>query len=50
MKKMYNQPTTDVLSVNTERMMNDIIKVSINGGSGEEHPVAGAPSRSTSPF
>ena len=42
MKKMYNKPITEVLSVNTERMMSDI-NVSINGGSGNEHPQAGAP-------
>ena len=49
MKKMYKQPETEILSVNTERMMNDI-NVSVNGGSGEEHPVASAPKRRTSPF
>ena len=48
MKKMYKQPKTEILSVNTGRMMNDI-NVSINGGSGEEHPVAGAPKRKRIP-
>ncbi len=41
--KAYNQPTTEVLAVNTEHMMNDL-NVSVNpsgGGPG----VAGAPGR-----
>jgi len=43
--KMYNKPTTEILSVNTERMMQDV-KVSINQGT-EQHPVAGAPRHGT---
>ena len=40
MKKMYNQPQTDVTVVNTEHMMQDL-NVSINGGgSGEQHAPA----------
>ena len=42
--KMYNKPITEILSVETERMM-DSINVSVNGGSGEEHPSAGMPQR-----
>ena len=44
MKKMYNQPKTELTSVETKRMMNDI-NVSINGSSGEQHPQAGMPKR-----
>ena len=42
--KMYKQPISEVTVINTERMMQDI-KVSVNGGSGEQHPQAGAPGR-----
>ena len=38
---MYNKPITEVLSVNTERMMNDI-NVSVNNGGGGGG-TAGAP-------
>lgn len=31
--KMYKQPTTEIMSVNTERMMDDLI-VSVNPGGG----------------
>ena len=42
--KMYNKPITEVLSVDTEHMMQDL-NVSVNGGSGEQHPQAGMPAR-----
>ena len=44
MKKMYNNPKKEVTSVETKRMMNDL-NVSVNGGSGEQHPQAGMPKR-----
>ena len=43
MKKMYNQPQTEILSVNTEYMMQDLT-VSINEGGGGGG-TAGAPAR-----
>ena len=45
MKNMYKKPIIEVTVVNTERMMQDLLNVSINGGSGSEHPQAGAPRR-----
>lgn len=44
MKKMYNQPTTEITAFETEYMMQDVT-VSVNGGSGDPHPHAGAPAR-----
>ena len=44
MKKMYKNPKTEVLNVNTEYMMQDL-NVSINGGSGDPNPHAGMPKR-----
>jgi len=47
MKKMYNNPKTEVLPVDTERMMSDL-NVSINSGNNSGsggHPTAGAPQR-----
>ena len=40
--KMYKQPKTDVIAVNTEHMMQDL-NVSVNGGGGGG--TAGAPGR-----
>lgn len=42
--KMYKKPISEVTVINTERMMQDF-NVSVNGGSGSEHPQAGAPRR-----
>ncbi|MBR6493348.1 MAG: hypothetical protein IKT13_05370 [Paludibacteraceae bacterium] len=44
MKKIYNQPSTEVLLINTENMMQGL-NVSVNSGSGSQHPTAGAPGR-----
>ncbi|MBQ6984692.1 MAG: hypothetical protein IJQ20_07160 [Paludibacteraceae bacterium] len=44
MKKMYNQPTTEIIAFETEYMMQDL-NVSVNGGSGSTDPHAGAPAR-----
>ena len=43
MKKMYNQPNTDVLAINTARMMQDLT-VSVNEGGGGG-ATAGVPGR-----
>ena len=43
MKKMYNNPKTEVLPVNTEHVMQGLI-VSVNEGGGGQG-VAGAPQR-----
>ena len=48
MKKMYNQPNTDVLAINTARMMQDLT-VSVNESgtpsSGGSTATAGVPGR-----
>ena len=44
MKKIYNQPSTEVLLVNTENMMQGVLNVSVNNG-GHGGGVAGAPGR-----
>ena len=44
-KKMYNQPATEVAAFQTERMMQDLLNVSVNGGGGGGG-MAGAPARS----
>ncbi len=41
---MYKKPITEVAAIDTERLM-DGLTVSVNGGSGEEHPQAGMPKR-----
>lgn len=42
MKKNYSKPTTETLDLRVENLM---LNVSINEGSGEEHPQAGMPRR-----
>ena len=41
---MYKKPITEVAAFNTEHLM-DGLNVSVNGGSGEQHPQAGMPKR-----
>ena len=41
---MYNKPIIEVTAVNTERMMQDVT-ISVNDGSGDQHPHAGMPKR-----
>ncbi len=45
MKKMYNQPTTEIIAFETEYMMQDL-NISVNGSDpSNPNPVAGAPGR-----
>ena len=48
MRKMYNQPTTDILSVKTTELMQGAV-ISINSGT-DPNPTAGAPSRKGLPI
>ena len=43
-KKFYNQPSTEVLLINTENMMQGVLNVSVNNGGGGGG-TAGAPGR-----